>query len=245
MTPIQARRFVGRSKEMWDLHGKLKANRISIITGEYGQTATQVRGLGGNGKSLLAREYSIRFGPAYPGGVFWLNAYRNEGSKGSVSTEEREALRQDQIREFAIRLQVPIEGLAPKDVETRFWNVIEKRGEPCLWMVDDVPSGLTAGELEKTWIAHWPKASTLITTQSREYGAIGTALDLGVLSPKEALDLLTSHRQTLNSGEEHAAQTIVELLGCHPLAVEVAGGYLAQGFESFLSYAQAFGKPDR
>jgi hypothetical protein len=99
MSPVQARLFVGRATELWDLHGKLTANRISIITGVYGQAATQVRGLGGNGKSLLAREYSIRFGPAYPGGVFWLNAYGHDDTKGSVNPEQREALRQDQIRE--------------------------------------------------------------------------------------------------------------------------------------------------
>jgi MoxR-like ATPase len=51
----------------WDLHSKLTANRISITTGVYGQPVTQVRGLAGIGKSLLAREYSVRFGAAYPG----------------------------------------------------------------------------------------------------------------------------------------------------------------------------------
>ena len=60
MSPDQARFFTGRARELWDLHGKLIANRIGIITGVYGQAAAQVRGLGGNGKSLLAREYSIR-----------------------------------------------------------------------------------------------------------------------------------------------------------------------------------------
>src|SRR5436309_3432882 len=81
------------------------------LTGVYGQAAAQVRGLGGNGKSLLAREYSIRFGPAYPGGVFWLNAYGHDDTKGPLNPEQREALRQDQIREFAIRSGVPTEGL--------------------------------------------------------------------------------------------------------------------------------------
>ncbi|MDQ6700619.1 MAG: toll/interleukin-1 receptor domain-containing protein [Acidobacteriota bacterium] len=84
MTPIQATRFVGRARELWDLHGHITANRRSIISGVYGQAAAQVRGLGGNGKSLLAREYSIRFGPAYPGGVFWLNAYGNDDTKGPL-----------------------------------------------------------------------------------------------------------------------------------------------------------------
>jgi hypothetical protein len=67
MAPVHAPHFVGRVHELWELHGKLTANRIGLISGVYGQGAAQVRGLGGNGKSLLAREYALRFGPAYPG----------------------------------------------------------------------------------------------------------------------------------------------------------------------------------
>ena len=243
MSPIQARFFVGRARELWDLHGKLTANRISIITGVYGQAAAQVRGLGGNGKSLLAREYSIRFGRAYPGGVFWLNAYGHDDTKGSANAEQREALRQDQIREFAIRLGMPTEGLKPAEIETSFWQGMEKRGERCLWIVDDLPSGLSLGELENVWNARWAGASTLVTTRSKEYGALGNALDLGVFSSREAFGLLCSHRKPASSAEESAAQRIVELLGCHPLALEVAGSYLAQGVEGFESYIDALTNP--
>ena len=49
MSPVQARSFVGRTSELWELHGKLTANQIGIITGVYGQATAQVRGLGGNG----------------------------------------------------------------------------------------------------------------------------------------------------------------------------------------------------
>jgi hypothetical protein len=42
ISPIQARRFVGRATELWDLHAKLTANQRSIITGVYGQAGTQV-----------------------------------------------------------------------------------------------------------------------------------------------------------------------------------------------------------
>ena len=97
---------------------QLTANRISIITGVYGQAAAQVRGLGGNGKSLLAREYNIRFGPAYSRGVFWLNAYGHDDTKGPQHAPpeagQREALRQDQIREFALRSGVPTKDLKPE-----------------------------------------------------------------------------------------------------------------------------------
>ncbi|MCP5110090.1 MAG: toll/interleukin-1 receptor domain-containing protein, partial [bacterium] len=65
MAPVDAPRFVGRVPQLWDLHGQLTANRMSVVTGVFGQAAAQVRGLGGNGKSLLGREYAIRFGGAY------------------------------------------------------------------------------------------------------------------------------------------------------------------------------------
>ena len=243
MEPIQARYFAGRAKEFWDLHGKLTANRISIITGVYGHASAQVRGLGGNGKSLLAREYSIRFGPAYPGGVFWLNAFGHDDAKGALDGEQREALRQDQIRVFAIRSGVPVNGLKPEEIETEFWRAVERRGQRCLWIVDDVPSGLSQAELERAWNARWAGAATLMTTRSKQYGAVGSALDLGVLSSEEAAGLLRSHRNPTNPGEESAVVRIVELLGCHPLAVEVAGSYLAQGFESFQSYVDALADP--
>jgi hypothetical protein len=232
ISPIQANRFTGRAKELWDLHGKLTANRISIITGVYGQAAAQVRGLGGNGKSLLAREYSIRFGPAYPGGVFWLNAYGHDDSKGPLDAEQREALRQNQIREFATQCDVPTEGLKRGEIEASLWQAVEKRGEPCLWIVDDVPSRLSQDELQNTWNARWAGASTLMTTRSQEYGSLGGTLDVGVLSPDEAFRLLCLHRHPTGA-EESSARRIVDLLGYHPLAVEVAGSYLAQGGEDF------------
>jgi hypothetical protein len=84
MVPVPAPHFVGRVHELWELHAKLTANRIGLINGVYGQSAAQVRGLGGNGKALLAREYALRFDPAYSGGVFWLNDYGNDDSRGSM-----------------------------------------------------------------------------------------------------------------------------------------------------------------
>ena len=243
-SPIQAKRFTGRVRELWGLHGKLTANRISIITGVYGQAATQIRGLGGNGKSLLAREYSIRFGPAYPGGVFWLNAYGHDDTKGPLQAGQREALRQGQISELAVQLGVPTKDQKPSEIEASFWKAIEKRGERCLWIVDDVPSGLTSNELESVWNARWVGAFTLVTTRSKEYGAVGSTVDLGVLSSSEAFDLLCSHRHPRCSAERGAAHRIVERLGYHPPAVEVAGSYLAEGFEAFEDYFAALESPN-
>jgi tetratricopeptide (TPR) repeat protein len=241
---IAAQRFVGRVRELWDLHGQLTADRMSIITGVFGPAAAQVRGMGGNGKSMLAREYAIRFGAAFPGGVFWLNAFGNDDSKGPLDAASREALRRDQVRTFAVRCEVAVAGLDPEQVETAFWARLSERGQACLWIVDDLPSGLATGEIEAHWAARWAGAATLITTRSTEYRSIGQGIDLEMLAEEEAVRLLTSRRPPGTEAERDAAREIVRSLGCHPLAVEVAGSYLARGFSTYPQYLAALSDPD-
>jgi tetratricopeptide (TPR) repeat protein len=245
MVPIEANRFVGRHTAMWDLHGNLTANRISIISSVQGQCVTRIRGLGGNGKTLLAREYAIRFGAAYPGGIFWVNAYGNDDFAGGVDTTNRESLRHEQIRQFAIDEGVPIDGATPEQVEARFWHHLRRRGDACLWIVDDLPSGITSGDLERKWCAQWPGASTLLTCRTREHDSLGTYLDLAVLEPQECIELLRRHRLPASAEEEFAAQKIIEALGNHPLALDVAGGYLAKGIQNFGEYLNDLWSNDR
>ena len=111
-------------------------------------------------------------GPAYPGGVFWLNAYGNDDSKGAFDEGRRLATRQDQVRRFSLDSGVALEGFKPEEIETAFWRQLEARGTASLWIVDDVPSGITASDLQRYWFARGANASTLITTRSREYGAL-------------------------------------------------------------------------
>ena len=231
---MQTRRFTGRSVELWNLHAKLTANRISIITGNYGQAVTQVRGLAGNGKSLLAREYSIRFGPAYPGGIYWLDAH-GDRDQTLPGPDLSDAHRNDQIRHFAISIGLSVENRKPSEIEADFWRELQCRKEECLWIVDDIPPGLDSSILERTWFARCSNASTLITTQSREYGGTGELLDLGVLTSDEAAQLLRLHRVP-TAQQEPAFREIIEMLGGHPLAVDVAGSYLAKGLQTFEEY---------
>jgi hypothetical protein len=113
MTPVGSTRFVGRLKEMWNVHSLLHAGDVAQITGAAAATGGigQVQGLAGVGKSLLAEEYALRFGAAYPGGIFWLGAYGNNDAKAALGATEREALRTDQVGQIAERLGIRIEGL--------------------------------------------------------------------------------------------------------------------------------------
>jgi hypothetical protein len=193
---------------------------------------------------LLAREYAIRFGPAWPGGVFWLNACGHDDTKGALDAGSREALRLDQVRAFAERLGICADGLKPEEVEGALGRRLNEQGQPCLWIVDDLPSGLDSTAIER-WAAPWPGAATLITTRSTEYGALGRHVDLDVLEEEDACRLLTARRAPEGPAEEQAAREIAGELGRHPLAVEIAAAFLAKGIRNFTEYLGELQRDDQ
>ncbi len=223
--PVRYERFVGRFQEMWKIHSALHETKVVQVTGASGQDIAQVTGLGGIGKSLLAREYALRFGPAYPGGIFWMSAYGNDDAKAAVGPTERETLRADQVRQIAERLGISAQGLAAEQIEGELARKIGSQGKACLWLVDDVPSGLDTEALRR-WFAPHPLARTLITTRSGEYGSLAKGIDLSVLTPDEADQLLTSRRKPLNDSEKKQARELANDLGYHALALDVSASAL-------------------
>ena len=232
MHPVGSTRFVGRLEELWRIHSLLHAADVVQVTGAPAASGgmARVSGLGGVGKSLLAEEYALRFGAAYAGGIFWLRAYGNDDAKASsgagMGPEEREAERQRQVQDFAGRLGLDVRGKTPAEVEGALARELERRGQPCLWVVDDVPGGLD-GQALRRWFAPHPLARTLLTTRSREYGAQAVGIDLSVLPPDEAYQLLTSRRAPSNDAEREQARLLAEDLGRHALALDVTGAALA------------------
>jgi tetratricopeptide (TPR) repeat protein len=233
-----ASRFVGRTRDMWRVHSSLHRAESAIITGTTAPGFAQVNGMGGVGKSLLSEEYALRFGAAYPGGVFWLRAMGNDALQPAPGKEHLRAVQSEQLLDLAVALGIPVAGLSTGDVEAALAARLEQANEPFLWVVDDLPSGLDADTV-RSWLAPHPLGKSLVTTRSRAYGSIGISLALGVLEHAEAFDLLCMHREPQPGAETDAAHAIVEALGCHPLAVDVAGAALrAQAglvdFDTFL-----------
>ncbi|MDQ3565210.1 MAG: toll/interleukin-1 receptor domain-containing protein [Pseudomonadota bacterium] len=230
-------RFVGRLPELWRIHSALQASEVSMISGTTGSLA-QVQGMGGVGKSLVVEEYAVRFAAAYPGGVFWLRAFGNDDAKAGLSAEDRDSEQSQQIRDFAIGLGLPVQGRSPQEIAGHLGRELGERGKPFLWVVDDIPSGLDR-DLLLRWLAPHPLGKTLLTTRSRQYEALGVLVYLGVLAAGEAYDLLTKapeRRQPSGETEEAAARAILDRLGCHALAVDVAGAALRlQSFGDFLA----------
>jgi hypothetical protein len=238
-------RFVDRLAAMWQLHSALHPEATRLTVGRTGPAVAQLRGLGGIGKSLLAEEYALRFGAAYPGGVFWLRAHGSH-DQANLPPEELDARRHDELRQLALGLRVPVKDRDPEELVGLLAGAIEERGEPCLWVVDDLPKGLDAHQVRR-WLAPHRLASTLFTTRSQAYGALASAIDLDVLGDEDAYELLTARRPPTDEDEALAARRIVGALGRHALAIDVAGSALRnqQGLLTYVDFLQNLSKPDQ
>ncbi len=123
---------------------------------------------------------------------------------------------------------------------------IERRDKPCLWIVDDVPNALD-GEALRRWFAPHPLAKTLLTTRSREYGSLAHGIDLSVLAPEEAYELLTSRRQPAGAEEEEQARLLAEDLGRHALALDVTASALQNSVAAkpFADFRAKLARPEK
>jgi hypothetical protein len=195
MKGFRSNRFVGRLSYMWKIHSVLTTSGFPLTAdAKAASSVAQVHGMDGVGKSLLALEYALRYGAAFPGGIFWLSAFGNDDAKEGIVAEDREAERTEQIRGIATLLDIPVKDRSPEEIEGHLKRELERRGEPFLWVVDDLPAGMDMDTLER-WLTPHPLGKTLITTRTREYGSLGTPIHLKVLEPDEAYELLTSQRR--------------------------------------------------
>jgi len=237
-------RFVGRLPDMWHIHSSLRGAEVPIITGAT-STTVQIHGMGGLGKSLLAEEYALRYAAAFPGGVFWVRAFGNDDVKTAMGPDEREAERIRQFRDIAAAYGIPVKDRSPEEIEAHLARELGNN-DPFLWIVDDMPSDMEVETLDR-WLAPHPLGKTLITTRTREYNSIGHLILLDVLAPDEAWELLTSWRKPAGEEEEDAARQLIEDLGYHALALDVAGAALhaLEGFQSFAEFREELASPTR
>lgn len=236
--------FVGRLEDLWKIHSELSGSEAVLITGATAGDVAQVAGLGGVGKSLLAEEYALRFGAAYPGGVIWLSAAGTPAGMDAVDAAEREAARNSQMRTIAARLGLAFQSSSPEAVDGLVAEALAEAGR-CLWVVDDLPVGLSS-ESARAWLAPHPSAKTLITTRSRSY-EFASRLDLACLGAEEGFELLVSARLPDTDEDLQAARDIVEDLGGHPLAIRLAAHILKleADISSFADFRARLSSPDR
>ncbi|MFT5682181.1 MAG: tetratricopeptide (TPR) repeat protein [Myxococcota bacterium] len=222
---FDAPRFIGRLGALWELHGTLEERGVAAVTGQIATERSVVRGMGGMGKTMLAREYASRFGAAWPGGVVVLNAKlsltfqltlllteleRPIPKRPDVGTlAERDAL-------YLVRLRVAVRSA----MRTRV-----------LWIVDDLPETPEPDDID-LWSCPTEAGATLITTRSSRWSRHIHTVELDVLPQSEARELLWKRTgrpwAALSDEARQQSDEVLRALGNQPLAVDIAGALLLQ-----------------
>ncbi|MDE5083511.1 MAG: NB-ARC domain-containing protein, partial [Trichodesmium sp. St18_bin1] len=199
-------KFVGRDKDIKDLHEQLQEKeRVSI-------TAV-VTGMAGVGKTELALQYSLLSEKElkYPGGICWINV--REKSVG------------EQLLSFA-KTQL---GLFPPEdwsLEDRISYCLSNWQPPgdVLIVLDDVNK---YEEIEQYFRQKKQRFKLLVTTRKKWLTQSFQRLELAVLDEDSALELLMSYvEHSRIEAELQEAKELCKDLGFLPLGLELIARYL-------------------
>ena len=225
-------RFIGRMRELWEVHSGLHAAASPVITDRVARPLVWITGMGGSGKSVLAEEYALRFGAAYPAGIVWLRAFGYDDTRANASPEERVQDRERQLAAIAESAGIAVKGLNTGEIGIRLAEKLDAAGE-YLWVVDDLPSDLS-WEATQPWLAPSPSGHTLVSTRRRHESGQGLQVRVEELDEEDAYVLLTIQRPPGNDEQQSTARHIVKALGLNPLGIELAAAAIAQaGYAEF------------
>ena len=218
--PMRSSRFVGRAKLLWSLHSLLQSPESGALMGTQSTGHAVLHGLGGMGKSLLAAEYALTFGRAFPGGVVWLEA----SELGSIHEAYEHVVLELSGKPFPA---IPGEEASVTQARLRLALLRQLGEQPVLWVVNDPP---VKGPDRSTVpvLADWkcPQAGgrTLVTQRSARTGPFA-GLHVGPLSEAAALSLLAGGQPWCTQGNPHLKELcdVATRLGGHALALDVAG----------------------
>lgn len=216
-------RFTGRLAEQWRIHTALHRHRAPLIAQSGGGRGAQLRGMPGLGKSLLAQEYALHFGPVFPGGVFWFDLHQYEQAPSEAMESYAE-----QVSTVLAALRVTASGSSLPRLLSHLAVALGERNLPCLWVVDGVPDGLTSGQLGLLRGPHLLTA-TLMTTRSLRYAAFAECVDMAPLSDADGFRVLTSRRVPHDELDRAAALALVRDVGGHPEALDLLADLTATG----------------
>lgn len=189
--------------------------RERLVSGRSGERLPQVlHGLGGVGKSQLAREYAHRFKADYDL-VWWVDA------------EQPDHLVLPKLAALAQELGLPVGDDVSEAAEAAMTAL--RHGDPCrrwLLIFDNVPDLDKALRLFPELAAPLPNhvyGHILVTTRARPGSTLVQSLEMEVFTREESVEHLCRRVPGLREAD---ADLVADALGDLPLAVEVAAAWL-------------------
>ena len=199
--------FVGREKELSEIHQALSER-------EENQLAMVTYGLGGVGKSELARQYCQQYGTtSYKRNVIWINGEdKNSMTEDFINVAER------------IKLKTLDKSNKPLSIKTIVSKVYRFfAGRPVLFVFDNI---INKSDLMDFIETNTPsKVSILITSQFSEWSERFIPMRIEVLLKETALVLVRKHVGKYNLNDENA-NSLCETMQCLPLALHQAIAYI-------------------
>lgn len=202
--------FVGRYRELWDLHSGLSGSTFPLTQPWRSSAVVSLCGLPGSGKSALAAAYVTRFHAAYPAGSWWLSLADSPTSAAAVET-------------YLSAL-------------TRFGRLCGLE-HPGVLVVDDVPASLDICAVDQ--YAAPPGLRTVLVSNENIFDSRMPVIELPPLAGEDAISILARHRPPENDGETTALASVAHLVGHNAGALVTAANYLRdrQGLLSYADYA--------
>ncbi|WP_341816351.1 ankyrin repeat domain-containing protein [Wolbachia endosymbiont (group A) of Nomada goodeniana] len=213
------RLFTGREKELNNLHKAVQRNSKGTVISQM----TSISGLGGIGKSELARKYATKYSWKYDGNVIWINAENFKSMESSFWKLAKDN-----------RLGVPTKDRDEEDKTTEsivkeIYQFFAKRKS--LFIFDNAEKN---NDLNKFLPLHnlppdANKPYILITSRDREWEDGIEKVEVDKLELEDAIEFV---KKGLDISEEDDSQNqeikslVEEKLQCFPLAIQQAIAYI-------------------
>ncbi|RSM44690.1 TIR domain-containing protein [Amycolatopsis balhimycina DSM 5908] len=213
------RNFVGRYRELWDLHTALHAADYPLIDESACGSFVAVSGLPGAGKTALATTYAWRFAGAFPGGVRWVSL------KGSSA--DPESLR--------LRYEATLPGTGGEQPARS-----DGRSDGAsLLIVDDIPAGVGPELLETLPLPTDSAVRTILVCEDDIFRDCLPVVRVGPLPSRDAATLLDAYRLPDDDQDRAARDQLAERLGHNAAALVTVGDHLRDrhGLLSYRAFA--------
>jgi tetratricopeptide (TPR) repeat protein len=192
--------FVGREQDLRNLALVIADLQPTVIV------SAVATGIGGIGKTSIAVEFVYRYGCYFAGGVFWIGC----ADPAAIASE---------VVACALTMGLPVAEL-PLDDQVAAVRRAWQEPLPRLLIFDNCEDP----QLLATWIPTVGGCRVLVTARRGEWST-GSWVPIGVLARSDSITLI----QTLAPHVALAdADAVAEAVGDLPLALHLAGSYLAR-----------------